>query len=104
MSITVVSVIVVIGTFDMAPADREEFVAQRADQVAVSLAEDGCLDYALSLDAYDPGRVRLIERWTEQAALTAHVEAIRQRGGPPATIEVVSRNVTILEGEVRSGG
>jgi quinol monooxygenase YgiN len=99
----VICVIVVIGTFDVAPADRAEFVAQRADQVAVSLNEDGCLDYALSLDAFDPGRVRLIERWTSQDALTAHIDAVRRRGGPPATIEMLSRTVTVIEGDVRSG-
>lgn len=96
-------VIVVIGTFDMSPADRTEFVGQRASQVEISRTEDGCLDYALSLDAYDPGRVRLIERWTTPEALAAHVEAIRQRGGPPSTVPVLARDVTIFEGEVRSG-
>ena len=101
-SATLTDVIVVIGTFDMAPADRAEFVAQRANQVAISLTEDGCLDYALSLDAFDPGRVRLVERWIDQDALTAHVEAIRRRGGLPATITLHSRDITIIEGDVRS--
>lgn len=98
------SVIVVIGTFDVAPADRGEFIAARAAQVETSLGEDGCLDYALSLDAYDPGRVRLVERWTDADALAAHVKAIHERGGVPATVAVISRDVTVIEGDVRSSG
>ncbi len=97
-----IDVIVVIGTFDMSPAERAGFVAQRADQIALSRSEDGCLDYAPSLDAYDPGRVRLIERWTTSEALAAHVAAIQERGGPPSTIRLIAREVTIVEGEVRS--
>ena len=36
----------------------------------------GCLDFALSADLVDPGRVNILERWESQAA----VEAFRGGG------------------------
>jgi quinol monooxygenase YgiN len=95
-------VLVVIATFDMAPEDRGRFVADRTSQVGESLAEDGCAEYALALDAFDPGRVRLVERWRDAEALAAHVAAIQRRGGPPAGVAVTARKVTVIEGEVTS--
>ena len=97
-----IPVIVVIATFDMSPADRAEFVTQRAGQTERSLSEQGCLEYTLNLDAFDPGRVRLLERWVDADALAAHVQAIQDRGGPPATIEVLRRDVIVFEGDIRS--
>jgi len=95
-------VIVVLVSFDVAPEDRDAFVAARAAQVAATLAEPGCLEYALSLDVADPGRVRLTERWESAAHLDAHLAAIAAAGGPPATVEVRSRTMTVVEGEPRS--
>ena len=37
-------------------------------------AEPGCLDYAYALDLAEPDLLRVIERWTDEAALTAHFE------------------------------
>ena len=37
---------------------------------------DGCLDFAITADLLDPGRVNLFERWEKQAA----VEAFRGSG------------------------
>ena len=35
-------------------------------------AESGCLDYAYAVDLAEPELLRIIERWTDDAALTAH--------------------------------
>ena len=94
--------ILVVATFDMSPADRARFIAQRAEQVERSRQEDGCLEYALCLDAFDSGRVRLIERWRDPDALAAHVSAVAATGGPPAGVSVNARRVMVVEGEVRS--
>ena len=34
--------------------------------------EEGCLDYAYALDLAEPDLLRVIERWTDEAALAAH--------------------------------
>ena len=92
----------VSATFDMAPADRAEFIAARTTQVQETLAEDGCLEYALTLDAFDPGRVRLLERWRDGEALAAHVAAIQSRGGPPSAVTPTSRRILVIDGEAIS--
>jgi hypothetical protein len=92
----------VLATFDMAPADRAEFIAQRSSQVETSLAEDGCLEYALNLDAFNPGRVRLVERWRDGEALAAHVALIQSKGGPPSGVTPTSRHIIVIDGEAIS--
>jgi quinol monooxygenase YgiN len=95
-------VILVLATFDMAPSDRAEFIVQRTIQVAETLAEDGCLEYALNLDAFEPGRVRLVERWRDSDALAGHVAAIQRKGGPPSGVTVTGRRIMVIDGEITS--
>ena len=38
-------------------------------------AEDGCIDYAYSLDLIDPGLVHIFEVWRDEAALHGHHNA-----------------------------
>jgi hypothetical protein len=74
--------IIVVGTIEVAGADRDRFLEAKQAQVASTLAEDGCIDYAFAADAGDPGKVRLIERWERMADLEAHVAGLRS--DPPA--------------------
>jgi quinol monooxygenase YgiN len=67
--------VIVMGTFEVDPARREEFLAERAERMRSSRAEPGCLEYTFSADPLDPGRVVLAERWASQAALDAHLGA-----------------------------
>jgi quinol monooxygenase YgiN len=39
---------------------------------ATRAAEPGCLEYAFAVDLAEPGLLRVIERWVDEAALTAH--------------------------------
>jgi quinol monooxygenase YgiN len=81
--------VVVLGTFDVDPADREAFMASRAAQVTASRAEAGNLEYAFSADALDPGRVRLTELWASETEFQAHVARISAERGPDGPVEVV---------------
>ena len=56
-------VIIVSGTFEVDPARRDEFLAERHERMRTSRAEAGCLEYTFSADPLDPGRVLLFERW-----------------------------------------
>ncbi|MPQ96528.1 antibiotic biosynthesis monooxygenase [Modestobacter sp. I12A-02628] len=58
---------------DFAPADRDAALAAFAEVVAESRREPGCVDYAFSPDALVPGRVRVFEHWSGEAALAAHL-------------------------------
>jgi quinol monooxygenase YgiN len=75
--------IIVGGTFEVEPDQREEFLASRHDGMRRSRAEPGCLEYTLSPDPLDPGRVMLFERWEDQESLDAHLSALRSGQSAP---------------------
>jgi quinol monooxygenase YgiN len=93
--------IIVLGIVEVDPGDRVRFLEEKAPQVVATRAEAGCVDYAFSADAGDPGRVRLVERWETMGDLEAHIAALRA-GPKPAQPPVPSHMVSIdvLEAEV----
>ena len=88
-------VLIVAGSFRVDPARRDEFLAGRAEAMALSRAEPGCIDYVFSADPLDAGRAVLYERWEDEASLAAHLQAIRDR-----TTAFSSDDVPVLESEV----
>jgi quinol monooxygenase YgiN len=75
------AMVIVGGWFEIDPAQRDAFVAARADSVRTSRAEPGCLEYVIAADPVDPGRAVLFERWASQVDLDAHLARLRQ--APP---------------------
>jgi quinol monooxygenase YgiN len=69
-------VIIVGGTFEVDPEQRNAFLAERQEIMRTSRNEDGCLEYTFAADPLEPDRVILFERWESQAALDAHLAAI----------------------------
>ena len=55
---------------------RDGYLAGCVEVVQQARRTPGCLDFALSADVLDPGRVNIFERWESQAA----VEAFRGSG------------------------
>jgi quinol monooxygenase YgiN len=68
--------VIVAGHILVDPAAREEYLASCRDVVSAARAAPGCLDFALSADLVDPGRINVYERWDSQEA----VEAFRGAG------------------------
>jgi quinol monooxygenase YgiN len=68
--------VIVAGHLQVEPGEREAYLAGCVDVVHQARAAAGCLDFALSADLVDPGRVNVFERWESQAA----VEAFRGSG------------------------
>lgn len=65
--------IIVEGWVRMAPEDIDILRGAAAEMMrATKAAEPGCLEYAFALDLAEPGLLRVIERWVDEAALTAH--------------------------------
>ena len=75
--------IVVGGTFEVEPDQREAFLAGRLHAMVRSRAEPGCLEYTFAADPLVPGRVILFERWESQEHLDAHLAV----PSPPADPE-----------------
>ncbi len=61
--------IIVAGHLTVEPSHRDSYLAGCADVVEQARAAAGCLDFAISADLIDPGRINVFERWDSRAAL-----------------------------------
>jgi quinol monooxygenase YgiN len=68
--------VIVAGHITVDPEQRESYLADCASIVEQAREAAGCLDFAITADLLDPGRVNVFERWESQAA----VEAFRGTG------------------------
>lgn len=68
--------IVVAGHLQVDPDGRASYLDGCHDVVRQARAAQGCLDFALSADLLDPGRINVLERWET----VADVEAFRGSG------------------------
>ena len=68
--------VIVAGHVTVEPHQRESYLAGCVSVVEKARGTAGCLDFAITSDLVDPGRVNIFERWESQAA----VEAFRGSG------------------------
>ena len=87
--------VIVIGTFQLDPANRDAFIAGRVALMARSRAEHGCITYAFTADPIDDGVVILTERWASRASLDAHLEGLRTDPPSAPAIAMISRAIDI---------
>jgi quinol monooxygenase YgiN len=70
------AVVIVAGHVMVDPQDRDDYLSGCVEVVRQARRAPGCLDFALSADLLEPGRVNIFERWESQSA----VEAFRGSG------------------------
>jgi quinol monooxygenase YgiN len=63
--------VIVAGHVVVNPQERDDYLSGCVDVVRQARRTAGCLDFALSADPVDPGRVNIFERWESQAAVDA---------------------------------
>ncbi|SPT49430.1 putative quinol monooxygenase [Actinomadura madurae] len=68
--------VIVAGHIIVDPQQREFYLASSVSVVESARRAPGCLDFAISADLIDAGRINIFERWESQAA----VEAFRGNG------------------------
>ena len=68
--------VIVAGHITVEPEQRGSYLAGCVSVVEAARGTAGCLDFAITADLIDPGRVNIFERWESQAA----VEAFRSSG------------------------
>lgn len=68
--------VIVAGHIVVDPHERESYLADCVSVVQQARAASGCLDFAITADLVDPGRIDIFERWESQAA----VEVFRGSG------------------------
>ena len=87
--------VIVAGHLIVEPGQRSSYLRGCEDVVEQARRAPGCLDFALSADLIDPGRVDIFERWQSQAAVDAF------RGGGPSDEQTsVVLYATVVEYDV----
>ena len=61
--------VIVCGHLLVAPTERDSYLAGCVDVVEAARRTSGCLDFAISADLVDDGRINVFERWESQAAV-----------------------------------
>jgi quinol monooxygenase YgiN len=64
--------IIVSGRLQVRSAERDAYLAARVPVIAHARAAPGCLDFSLSADLLDPGRINVYERWRSRDDLLAY--------------------------------
>jgi len=72
--------VIVSGWLRVAPDARDHYLAGCRSVVEVARDAPGCLDFHVSADPIDDGRINVFERWRDEAS----VEAFRGAGPSPA--------------------
>jgi len=67
--------LLIIGTVRIPPGTIDRARPAMERMIAATRAEDGCLDYSYAEDVAEPGRIHVIERWRDRAALERHFTA-----------------------------
>ncbi len=85
---------IIAGKIHVAPERRDEHVASMAAFVEATRSEPGCLDFSITADPVEAGRVDLLERWAPNDQL----RAFQARAEPPdLDTEVLGEDVTLYE-------
>jgi quinol monooxygenase YgiN len=64
-------VVIVAGHLVVDPEERDDYLAGCVEVVRQARRAPGCLDFSLSADLLEPGRVNIFERWESVAAVQA---------------------------------
>jgi len=90
-------VIIVSGPIHVAAVDRGRYLAACREVILAARASHGCIDFHLSADPIDSGRINVYEEWESVEA----VEAFRG-SGPPTEQTVAIRTSRVSQHEVTS--
>lgn len=63
--------LIIAGHLVVDPADRNAYLGGCVAVVEAARAAAGNLDFAITADPLDPGRIDVYERWEDEAALLA---------------------------------
>jgi quinol monooxygenase YgiN len=87
--------VIVAGHITVEPQHREAYLAGCVSVVEQARGTAGCLDFAITADLIDAGRVNIFERWASQAA----VDAFRG-SGPSDEQGAAMRSASVAEYDV----
>ena len=68
------AIIIISGTVDIDPEQMDAALAAGKPLIEGALSQDGCLDYDWCPHPLTPGRIRVFERWRDEASLASHFQ------------------------------
>ena len=87
--------VIVTGTVHARADAIDEVLALSREHVARSRAEPGCLEHGVAIDADDPLHLVFFERWTDRAAIGAHMKLPASREFGKRLMAIVDRPPTL---------
>lgn len=63
----------IVATINALPEHRHEVLTALTNVVSPTRNESGCLQYDLHVDQGNPNRMVMIECWSDEASLDAHI-------------------------------
>lgn len=91
---SVSGMLIVAGHLEVAPADRDAYVAECVPVVEAARRANGCLEFSITADSVDAGRIQIYERWANEEQLLAF------RGDGPSS----DQQAQILDADIRRYG
>jgi quinol monooxygenase YgiN len=90
--------LVINGTMEIGPEDREKFAALVQQNVAQTIGKPGCIYYTFAADVRNPNLFHNIEAWTDRHALDTHLqsEMMQSAFAEVGKLRVLSRDVTVF--------
>ncbi|MBI1291386.1 antibiotic biosynthesis monooxygenase [bacterium] len=85
--------IIVMGYITLHSSDVPGFIADMQHFAITTRVEDGCIFFSAGPEAGSTGRILVTERWRDQSALTAHLEA-------PATEAFIKTWASRMKGDI----
>lgn len=89
--------IIVSGKIYVDAGDRDRYLDERREVIDLARDAPGCLDFHVSADPVEPGRINVYEQWESVAA----VEAFRG-SGPSSEQTATIRDAQVFQHEVVS--
>ncbi len=68
-----IELVVISGTAELKPENREAALALIEEIVKLSREEEGCISYTFYADLAEPNTIQVFEEWETEAALNAHL-------------------------------
>ena len=85
------TMVIIAGHATVGTADRDRYVSAHQDLVSRARQAPGCMDMAITADAFDPARVNVFERWES----TEHLDEWRAVAKAPRS-KIKLSNVDVM--------